>query len=214
MADQPLTFATIVTTGPSPAEDRLLEAAALRVDGTDGEAEFVALADPGPLAPATTELTGLRRRDVRGAPSPRAVAAELLEFCADGRLIVHDGGALTAFLGREGLEAPPCAEAASLARIVCPRASDYTLEGVAEVLGLAPGPVPRAGERARLLARVWRALMREAAQLAPAALDAICRVAEAAGDPLAPFLAAVAAGAGEFKLSADPDRELAELFAD
>ncbi|MHC4789320.1 MAG: helicase C-terminal domain-containing protein, partial [Planctomycetota bacterium] len=184
------------------------------MDGTDGEAEFVALADPGPLAAATTELTGLRRRDVRGAPSPRAVAAELLEFCADGRLIVHDGGALTAFLGREGLEAPPCAEAASLARIVCPRASDYTLEGVAEVLGLAPGPVPRAGERARLLARVWRALMREAAQLAPAALDAICRVAEAAGDPLAPFLAAVAAGAGEFKLSADPDRELAKLFAD
>ncbi|MHC4592822.1 MAG: DEAD/DEAH box helicase [Planctomycetota bacterium] len=213
MADQTLTFTAIVTTGPSPAEDRVLEAAAVRIAQGKEVAEFGELAKPGALSPAVKQLTELRDSDVSGKAEPGEVLARWLEFCAEDHLIVYDAATAGTFLDAEGQAVPAWTDALPLARIVCPRADDYSLGGIARSLELDPVPARRAGPQARLLARVWSTLLEELAKLPPAALDAIYRVAEAANDPLAPVLEQTARG-GDFQLAADPETGLVELFAD
>jgi DNA polymerase III alpha subunit (gram-positive type) len=213
MADQALTFAAIVTTGPSPAEDRVLEAAAVRTAQGNTVAEFGELAKPGALSPAVRQLTGLRDADLSGKAEPGQVLARWLAFCGEDRLIVYDAATAGTFLDAEGQAAPPWTDALPLARIVCPRADDYSLGGIARSLDLDAEPARRASHQAHLLARVWSALLGELARLPAAALDAIYRVAEAANDPLAPVLEQTARG-DDFQLAADPEKGLVELFAD
>jgi Rad3-related DNA helicase len=138
----------------------------------------------------------------------------LLRFCADGRLLVYDGAQFDVFLKAEGIKVPERVDALRLARIACPQATDYSIEAVAEMLGLPPEADRHAVAQARLLRSVWLALTNKVADLPPAALDAICRIAEVARDPLAPLLADAAARRGNLELSADPDKEVRELFAD
>ncbi|MCK4283719.1 MAG: hypothetical protein KAX44_05330 [Candidatus Brocadiae bacterium] len=214
MSDSATVFAALLTTGPSPAEDGVLEAAAVRADRSEATVEFRQLADPGPLSPVLKEFTGLADRDVRGKPAPSGVLRELLRFCKGAPVVVWDAPLFRAFLEGGGLKARQCLDGLRLARIVRPGASDYSLESIAAGLGLGREPVRRALPRARLLARMWRGLLDELAQLPAAALDVVCRTAEAAGDPLASVLSEAASAGGDLALSSDPDRDLLELFAD
>lgn len=209
-----LTFASLLATGPAPGEDRVLEAAAVREGATGTRASFSQVANPGGLSAAAKLLTGLKAGDIAGKPEPATVLRRLLKFCASGQLVVYDGSVFASFLEAEALEPPAFLEALRLARIVRPQATDYSLEAIAEGLGLGFEAAHRALPRARLLRQVWFALLNELARLPRAALDAICRIAEAARDPLAPVLAEAAGRRGDFELSADAEKDLAELFTD
>ena len=140
MSDAPIVFAALLTTGSSPAEDVVLEAAALREDGAGGATEFERLADAGPLSPLLKECTGLTERDVRGRPRPSAVLRELLRFCGDAPVVVWDAPLFCAFLEAGRQKARQCLDGLRLARIVRPQALDYSLENVAAGLGLGEEP--------------------------------------------------------------------------
>lgn len=214
MGKRSLTFVALLTTGPSPAEDQVLEVAAVRTEGSDGSVDFSQVANPGALSPALKEFTGLNDGDIHGKPEPAQVLRNLLNFCKKGPIVVYDAAVFRAFLEADGVRPPACLDGLHLARIALPQATDYSLDGIAGSLGLEVEPTRRAMPRARLLTRVWSAMMAGLAKLPPAVLDAICRIAEAAGDTLAPVLAEAAAGRGDFKLSADPEKDLLEVFAD
>jgi len=208
------TYVALVTSGPSPGEDRVLEAAAVRPEVAGRAAEFSEHADgPSAGAPPGGRARGSSRR--RGGERPAAaMLRRLLKSCAGGSLVVYDGPQFDAFLEAEGVKAPDRLDALRLARVACPQATDYSLEAVADMLGL-PAEVDRhALAQARLLRTVWLALRDKLAGLPPAALDAICRIAEAARDPLAPVLAEAAARKGALELSADPEQQVRELFTD
>ncbi len=214
MGTKPLAFAALLTTGPSPAEDSVLEAAAVRPARDGRTREFEQIADAGALSPALRKRAGLRETDVLGKPPPEAVLKELAAFGRGAFFVVYDVESFRAFAQSAEARPTKCLDALRLARIARPEQTDYSLEGVAGALGLEPVEAVRALPRARLLARVWGALMDELAQMPPAALDAVCRIAEAANDPLAPFLAEAASRRGEMHLSARPEDDLLALFQD
>jgi len=214
MPARPLTFAALLTTGPSPAEDSVLEVAAVRTGAEGPATEFEQLAAASALSPAVRKRTGLRQTDLHGKPAPKATLRKLVAFARSTSLVVYGAGSFGDFVKGAGAKPPKRLDASRLARIGRPQQTDYSLDGVAEALGMEPREAVRALPRARLLARVWDALTDELAQMPPAALDAVCRIAEAANDPLAPFLAEAASRRGDIDLSARPEDDLLALFAE
>jgi predicted DnaQ family exonuclease/DinG family helicase len=213
MADAPIAFCAILTTGPSPAQDQVVEAAAIRLDGARAE-EFSQLAQPAVLPPGFEALTGLKARDLLRKPAPRAALRKLLRFVTARTVVVHDAPLFRAFLEAQGLKPPACLDVKDLARIVRPEARDYTGAGIAQAIGLQAPASRRALEQARLTSESWRRLLEGLRAIPPAALEALCRVVQAAGDPLARVLAAAAASTGGFELSADAESRLRGLFKD
>ncbi len=204
------TFAALLTTGPSPTEDHVVEAAAVR---RPGDRDFQQLARPHKLTRASLRLSGLTRADLKGCPEPSQVLRELGEFCGDGPVVVHEAGSFGAFFEAAGVPPPALLGGRELARIAVPGATDFSLEGLADELGIEPPATVRAPDRARLLADIWQALLDELAGTPGAALDQICRLTQAAGHPLADILAGMADSAG-FELTADRIGQIAELFPD
>ncbi|KPK65533.1 MAG: hypothetical protein AMK73_02745 [Planctomycetes bacterium SM23_32] len=177
-------------------------------------AEFAAVTGTEGVPRAVRERAGLTGRDVAAAEPCPKVFRRLRRFCGSGAVFVHDADAFAAFLAAEGIAAPDCLDVRDLARIAFPQASDYSLESLAAHAGLAAEPALRALARARRIAQVWSALVEAVIALPPAALDAICRIAEAARHPLAPVLEEAARRSGPLKLTADPEEGLRGLFAD
>lgn len=205
----PTAFVALTTTGPSPAEDRVVEVA-----GRCGEDTFSSLAAPGRLTPAVLALVGLKRSDLTGKPEPAVAIDKLLAFCAHRRTVLFDEPTVGAFMVAEGRMPPDCIDARELAHIVCPTATDYTLAGIASVLGVEADESRRAAARAHVLARVWDALVERLSSLPPSALEVMCRIARAAEHPLADAIEDAGAAAEGFSLSAEPSEQLRRLFKD
>jgi len=104
------------TTGLDPLNgDRVIEVAALELinDLPTGQ-HFHALIDPKRDVPAdATRIHGFSNADLEGKPPFEQIAADLIAFLGDGRLIAHNAGFDFGFLnmefGRVGL--PPLAPA-------------------------------------------------------------------------------------------------------
>ncbi len=211
MTDTPITFLALTTTGPSPEEDKVVEAAAVRATRDGAEEEFVRVANPGGLSPAALQVAGVGQAEVAGKQPPGTVLRQVTKFCGAGLVVVYDAEAFGAFLAAEGVAMPACLDARRLAQIARPMATDYTLSGIAADLGLEPVG-RRAPEQARQVAAVWFSLIDELGKLPLAARHLICRVAEAAIDPLAPVLSEIAHR--DFELTSDPEGGLRDFFAD
>jgi len=213
VTDKPITFAALLTTGPSPGENAVVEVGALRVAPGQEPDTFSRLANAGRLPGALAERAGVRADDLKGKPKPRAALRQLGDFCGDGRVVVCDARTFAAFFEAEKVEAPVVLDLASLARLVIPEASDYSLAGIASELDLPGGDPLRAETRAGLSRRIWEELLERLAAMPPAVLDLMCRVVETAGHPLASVLRATAREGG-FELNSDPRSAIQELFAD
>ncbi|MDP6439365.1 MAG: helicase C-terminal domain-containing protein [Candidatus Brocadiia bacterium] len=197
-----LSFVAVITTGPSPQDDGVLEVAAVKVRDGEELGRFSQLADPGPLPLAMQQLTGLDASRLAGRPAPRQALAKLGEFLGAEPAVVHGAAALGGFMEAEGATAPPgVLDSLALARIVRPTEKDYSIAGLARALGLEPPQTHRALELALVLAEVWGRLLEELKGLPGPVLDALHRVAETAADPLAPWLAAAANEGAGFALS-------------
>jgi DNA polymerase III epsilon subunit family exonuclease len=121
------------TTGLRPGSSQICEIGAVRVRGLEVEEEFSTLVDPGvPLGPAVSALTGLRDRQLRGAPSPGAAVRRFIAFAGDAVLVAHNARFDLAFLDRE-------TERLTGSRIAAP-----VVDTVALARRLLEGRVPRA----------------------------------------------------------------------
>jgi DNA polymerase III epsilon subunit family exonuclease len=90
------------TTGLTPATAQICEIGAVRIDALLQTGSFEILVNPGrPLTPATTALTGIGDRDVRGAPQPQEAVRRFLRFAGDAVLVAHHARFDLAFLDRE-----------------------------------------------------------------------------------------------------------------
>ncbi|MCF6175380.1 MAG: 3'-5' exonuclease [Victivallaceae bacterium] len=105
----PFTVFDVETTGMSPARDRMVEIAAVRIE-TDGEiSRWQTLLNPGCLIPyAATRVHRITDEMVSDAPSFSDAGFEFLDFACDSTLVAHnarfDLGFLQESLARHGLE--------------------------------------------------------------------------------------------------------------
>jgi len=211
--ERTISFVSIVTTGTSPEEDKVLEAAAVRrCDGKE-LGRFSQMCDPGRMPLAVQKLTGLHTERLTGHPAPHEGLGELLKFVGKDPLVVYGADKFAAFLHAEKLKVPGRAvDALTLARIVLPSAADFSLQAIARALGLDEAERYRASDLAVLTAWVWERLLEELKALPPPVLDALHRVAEAAANPLADYFAGIVSEKGGFELSAEPAAALGKMF--
>lgn len=91
VTERPLVFVDIETTGGSPASSRVLELAAIRVEGGKIVSTINTLIDAGePVPPFITSLTGIREGDQWGAPNFPSIADKLADLLAGGYFVAHN----------------------------------------------------------------------------------------------------------------------------
>jgi DNA polymerase III subunit epsilon len=89
--DGPLVLVDIETNGLNHIRGRVVEVAAIRVEGGRVVREFRQLIDPGmPLPQFITSLTGIQQSDLDGAPVFMAVADELHEVLDGAVFVAHN----------------------------------------------------------------------------------------------------------------------------
>lgn len=91
MFEYPVVFVDIETTGGSYRNSRVLEVAAIRVEGGKITKEFSSLINPETYIPSSiTSLTGIRSSDVVDAPIFADIADEFKEVMKDAVFIAHN----------------------------------------------------------------------------------------------------------------------------
>ena len=158
----------IETTGLDPAKARLVEAAAIRLDGGDpAKADaFQQRVNPGePIPGSSTAIHGIDDAAVATAPSFTRLWPTLNGYLGESIVIGHSLGFDLAVLKHEceraGLSwTPPRAlDTGLLARLVAPRLPGYSLEELAAWLMVKPGERHSAYGDALTTARIFRALL-------------------------------------------------------
>jgi DNA polymerase III epsilon subunit family exonuclease len=155
------------TTGLSPRTARICEIGAQRVRGLGLEDTYETLVDPGIPLPATVaSLTGIRPRELSGAPTARAAVERLVAFTGDAALVAHNARFDLAFLDHE-LErltgrrvAAPVVDTMWLARrLLEGRTRHVGLAALSRFFGVATTPCHRALPDARATAEILLVLI-------------------------------------------------------
>jgi len=141
------------TTGLSPADDRIVEIAAIAFgpDGTE-TGTFEQLVDPGiPIPPALTAIHGIDDAMVAGRPGIEEVLPEFIRFVGKAVLLAHNASydiamLMVPLLRMDAATAPappgnPVLDTCGLARAAFPGAPNYRLVTIAGRLGI---PMERA----------------------------------------------------------------------
>jgi DNA polymerase III epsilon subunit family exonuclease len=155
------------TTGLRPGSSQICEIGAVRIRGLEIEGEFQTLVDPGvALTPAVAALTGLRDRQLRGAPPPSAAIPRFLAFAGDAVLVAHNARFDLAFLDREtelltgSRLAAPVVDTVPLARrLLAGRVPRASLAQLSYFVGTSVQPCHRALPDAQATAEVLLALI-------------------------------------------------------
>jgi DNA polymerase III epsilon subunit family exonuclease len=161
------------TTGLSAQTSRICELGAVRVRALRVVDRFQSLVDPGVPVPETVaRLTGLRERDLRGAPPVGTVVGRFLGFAGDAPLVAHNARFDQRFLERqlqrrEGrrLAEPPLCTAALARRLLAGRARRVGLSSLAHFFGVPTTPCHRALPDAEATAEVLIRLIELAQEL-------------------------------------------------
>jgi DNA polymerase-3 subunit epsilon len=155
------------TTGLSPGRAAICEIGAVRVRALELHGEFQTLVDPrSPLPAAVAALTGLRERELRGAPPAAAAVRRFLAFAGDAVLVAHNARFDLAFLDREVERltgrrlAGAVVDTVSLARrLLEGRVSRVGLASLSHFFGTAARPCHRALPDAQATAEILLALV-------------------------------------------------------
>jgi DNA polymerase III subunit epsilon len=150
------------TTGLSAQTSRICELGAVRVRALELAGSFQSLVDPGvPLPPPVARLTGIRDRDLSGAPRVGAVVSGFLSFAGEAPLVAHNAGFDQRFLERQlgrresrRLAEPPLCTAALARRLLARRVRKVGLASLAEFFGVPTAPCHRALPDAEATAQV------------------------------------------------------------
>ena len=136
LLDCPITIIDFETTGLSADNDRVVEAAALRIEpGVDQWPLYCTLVDPQrPIPPELTAVHGITDAMVAGKPTFDYVCQHIVDIAKGSTLVAHnlkfDRGFLNAGLRRLGLPAwlGPTFDTVALARKVWPGLLKHKLE--------------------------------------------------------------------------------------
>src|SRR5213593_2685731 len=150
------------TTGLRPGVARICEIGAVRVREFELAEEFQTLVDPGvPIGPAIAALTGLRDRQLRGAPRADVAVRRFLAFAGDAVLVAHNARFDLSFLDRETERlvgarlAGPVVDTVGLARrLLAGRGTRFGLASLAQFFGTATRPCHRALPDAQATAEI------------------------------------------------------------
>ncbi|SCZ76860.1 PolC-type DNA polymerase III [Acidaminobacter hydrogenoformans] len=89
----------IETTGLNPKHDKIIEIAAVRIEGGQITETFSALVDPHePLSEKIKELTGIEDEQLTGQPGIEEILPRFLEFARGAVLVAHNAGFDTGFV--------------------------------------------------------------------------------------------------------------------
>ncbi|WP_261428819.1 helicase C-terminal domain-containing protein [Berryella wangjianweii] len=120
------------TTGLSYTHDGLIQVAAARYECGKAAEWFVSFVNPGKAIPEEIEhLTHISNEDIKDAPGPNEVLAELVEFVGDARLVAHNASFDRAFTTKYPAGYPLLQslwlDSLDLARIALPRMKSHRL---------------------------------------------------------------------------------------
>ena len=148
--DQPIVFLDVETAAPS-GPPHLIEVGAVRVVSGEAVDHYESLVCPEvPVAPEATEVHGLATEDLRTAPGPEAVLADLSSFVEGAWVAAHgarfDAHALGFAYARAGRRPPevPLFDTLPMAKRCLPEAPDHKLETLVELLEVDAAPRHRA----------------------------------------------------------------------
>lgn len=174
------------TTGLDVAADRIVEIAAVRLDGPGAGGEpFTRLVNPGvPIPAASTRIHNITDDEVVDAEAFAAVMPELAQWVGRslviGYAIGFDLAVLKAEHERHGLtwRAPRSIDVRHLVQLVAPDLPNQSLELAAKWLGVEVGERHRALGDAETAARIFKALvprLREKGIFTLAQAERVCR---------------------------------------
>jgi DNA polymerase III epsilon subunit family exonuclease len=161
------------TTGLQAETDNIIEIAAVKFRGAEVIAQFQTfVATNRPIPYRVQRLTGITAADLRDAPHFEAVAPSLRAFLGKAPLVGHSVPFDAAFLRRRGLaQENPLIDTFELATVLLPALPSYTLEHVAEALGVQSDVFHRAMADAVLAKDVLLALLARIEQLELSVLE-------------------------------------------
>ncbi|HEY1318156.1 MAG TPA: exonuclease domain-containing protein [Gaiella sp.] len=155
------------TTGLSPRTSRICEIGAQRIRALELEDAYETLVNPGvPLPAAVTHLTGIRPRDLPGAPGVTTAVRRFVAYAGDAALVAHNARFDLAFLDREVERlsgrriAAPVVDTVWLARrLLEGRTRRVGLAALAHFFGVPTAPCHRALPDARATAEILLVLL-------------------------------------------------------
>ncbi len=161
------------TTGLQAETDTIIEIAAVKFRGPEVIGQFQTfVATNRPIPYRVQRLTGITSADLQHAPHFEAVAPSLRAFLGKAPLVGHSVPFDAAFLRRRGLaQENPLIDTFELATVLLPALPSYTLERVAEALGVQSDVFHRAMADAVLAKDVLLALLARIEQLELSVLE-------------------------------------------
>jgi len=165
LVDAGFTVVDVETTGLSPAHDRVIEIAAVRLRGGQVVDRFHSLVNPGTgVPPEITNLTGLTAGSLAGQPAFGQIADAILDFAGRDVLVAHnapfDYGFLREEMRRVGYQFTArtlCT--ARLGRLLIPGIRRASLDALLSALGLPSRTRHRANGDAALTAEAFVKLL-------------------------------------------------------
>ena len=173
--DRPLEDAVFVvfdveTTGLSVVTSKLIEIAAVKLQGGSEIGRFATFVNPHePIPPHIRQLTHIDDDMVKDAPDIEEVLPKFLEFIGDAVLVAHNAGFDTGFLQeackRQNLPAPanPVLDTLELARMMLPDLKNHRLNTLAERYNVSLENHHRAVDDAAALGRILVHMLKDAA---------------------------------------------------
>jgi polyribonucleotide nucleotidyltransferase len=147
-AKRELVVIDVETTGTDPKMSDLLEIAAVKIKGTKVVDSWSTFVNPGrPIV--GNQMHGITDKDVKGAPTPKAAAEQLLKFVGDAMVVGHSVGFDMGFIEEakgDGFRFAPGTylDTLIIAREGYPGAESYKLADLARFFGIELGQNHRA----------------------------------------------------------------------
>jgi DNA polymerase III epsilon subunit family exonuclease len=139
-AKRELVVVDVETTGTDPKMTDLVEIGAVKIQGTKIVDRWSTLVNPGrPIV--GNQMHGITDKDVKGAPSPKDAAGQLLKFVGDARVVGHNVGFDLGFIeaaAGDGFRFAPGTylDTLVIAREGYPGAESYKLPDLARFFGI------------------------------------------------------------------------------
>lgn len=156
------------TTGLSPVSDGICEIGAVQFRNGEVVDTFQALTNPGvKISPDAQAVSGLSNEQVANAPEVGVVLPDFLGFAKDTVMIAHnaefDMGFLRVALQKHSLPEIPniIIDTQALAQKAFPRRRSYSLQALAEHLGVDPGSAHRALDDALTCMKIFNACVEQ-----------------------------------------------------
>ncbi len=181
------------TTGLDVERDVIIQVGAVKFRGEEVLDTFDHLVNPYRLLPNfITQLTGITQPDVdEAAPWPE-VAEPLLAFLEDHPLVGHSISFDLAMLSKAALNLTNARfDTHDLATVFIPKATEYSLTGLAQSLGISHKKPHRALEDATICHRLFLALLERAMDTDKGVLEAMSAIADRSTWPLRSLLAQI-----------------------